>query len=841
MSKTQQQNQNCGEARASAAFGDLLREHRLEANLSQEQLAEIARLSVGAIGALERGVRRAPYRRNVTSLIKALKLNQDQGAELEAAALRARRRSAPAHTEEGQRFPTRRTKFVGRDEDIRKITALLSQFRVVTVAGSGGIGKTRVALEVARRAPEASWDDVCFAELSAVSDGAFIAGKIASAIQPPLTCDIEEMATVAEEIANRRMLLVLDGCEHLVADVARAVEAIMKRCPRLTVLATSRAHLKTEGETVYRLPPLTLPDAAPRALADVTRYSALDLFVQRTRERDPSVAFTVNGIGMVFDICRRLEGIPLAIELATARLSLLGLRTLHARLDDHFSLPGTPRDLPPRQHTMQATVAWSFDLLVAPERELLCRLAIFSGGFTLEAAESVCAFEPIERATILHALVSLADKSLIDVVHTRENVRYRLLDSVRSFALERLERSNRQNDTARRHAQWLAALAGGLDPSYVSHLPYEKFVELSPEIENVRAALDWALASPAGDDRALGGQILYGLQALFLMNGRSFELQRRNEAALERIDEATHPELAAKMLLTFIAQAFNEPAALGAIARAIPLFDRIGDATAIIRLHSILTFIFASRGRLAEARDSAERAEALFAAQRMKTSQAYATFLTNRSMLREAERRFGDARADIARAEAIATSFGDRFFVIRGLWFRLLWIEFQAGDGRRAVEIAEQMLASEYGTTPEVVHVANAALAMLHLLLGDPDAAESAARAVLSSVRSDESLVIQYVAGIAAMRGHPHVAARLTGFLDALLSRRPQQRDLLQERTWNLLCASLESQLHPDVISARGAEGANLTAQAATAEAFAALDLPNVVNSTAALPLRTYH
>ncbi len=285
MSKTQQQNQNCGEARASAAFGDLLREHRLEANISQEQLAEIARLSVAAIGALERGVRRAPYRRNVTSLIKALKLNEDQGAELEAAALRARRRSAPAPTEEGQRFPSRRTKFVGRDEDIRKITGLLSHFRIVTVTGSGGIGKTRVALEVASRAPKGSWDDVCFAELTAVSDGTFIAGKIASAIQPPLTCEGEAMTTVAEAIANRRMLLVLDGCEHLVADVARAVEAIMKRCPRLTVLATSRAHLKTEGETVYRLPPLTLPDAAPRALADVTRYSALDLFVQRTRER----------------------------------------------------------------------------------------------------------------------------------------------------------------------------------------------------------------------------------------------------------------------------------------------------------------------------------------------------------------------------------------------------------------------------------------------------------------------------------------------------------------------------------------------------------------------------
>jgi hypothetical protein len=369
-------------------------------------------------------------------------------------------------------------------------------------------------------------------------------------------------------------------------------------------------------------------------------------------------------------------------------------------------------------------------------------------------------------------------------------------------------------------------------------MPYETFVELSPEIDNVRAALDWALASPDGDDRALGCQILNGLQALFLMNGRSFELQRRNEAALERIDESTHPELAARMLLTFITQAFNEPAALGAIERAIPLFDRIGDTTATVRLHSILTFIFASRSRLEDARKSAERAEMLFAAQKMKTSQAYAQFLANRSMLREAERRFDEARSDIAQAEAIATSFGDRFFVIRRLWFRRLWIEYHAGDIHRAVEIAEQMLASEYGTTPEVVHVANASLAMLHLLLDDPDAAEWAARAVLDTVRSDESLAIQYVAGVAAMRGHPHVAARLMGFVDALLSRRPQQRDLLQQQTWDLLRTSLEHQLQPDVLSARRAEGANLTAKAVTAEAFAALDLPNVATSTAELAPR---
>lgn len=281
------------------------------------------------------------------------------------------------------------------------------------------------------------------------------------------------------------------------------------------------------------------------------------------------------------------------------------------------------------------------------------------------------------------------------------------------------------------------------------------------------------------------------------------ELRDLTVATLARIDEGKHPELAAKILHNYILRVFNEPEALAAIERAIPLFDRIGDTRAIIELHTSLTFIFAYRALIADVRRSAERVEELSAMENLQTSREYAVFLHSRAMLNATEALFDDARADIAAAEAIATAYGDEYLVIYKLKIRLIFIETGAGNFRRAIEIANEMLASELGTTPEIVNKANECLATLHLLLGEADAAEAAARVVLKAMRSDETPVVQYVAGIAVLRGHPHVAARLMGFIDALLESVPSERDLLQQLTWELLCTSIAKQLHPDVLALR--------------------------------------
>jgi predicted ATPase/DNA-binding XRE family transcriptional regulator len=807
------------------SFGDLLREGRLQAGLSQEQLAEMAGISVAAISALERGSRRAPYSHTVALLVKALRLNPEERLAFEAVAQAARVRRRVHEPEAAKRLqkniPLSSTSLLGREDDITKTIAALAEFRVVTVTGSGGIGKTRLALEIARGEPNGQWDDVCFADLTSLSDGAFIAGQIASTIQPPLGGPVESVSSLVAKLAERRLLLILDNCEHLTADVAAAAHAIVTSCRHVTILATSRERLQIEGESIYRLPPLALPDEAPSTLKEAARYSALDLFLQRSRQRDPSIVFTNDSVSFVYNICRRLEGIPLAIELAVARLPFLGLKLLDAKLDEHFSLPGAPRNLPLRQQSMQATIAWSFDLLGDLERDLFSRIAIFSGGFTFDAARSVCAFDTIDQASVLQLLASLVDKSLIQVIQTENSARYVLLESVRSFALEQLDRSQLYTTTARRHAQWLAAIADDLPRT----MSLEVFTELRPELENARAALAWSLNSSSEDDHAVGARIVAGLRDLWFISGHPAELGALCVASLALIDEEKHPKLAAKLLHRIIVETFNEPGVLAAIERAIPLFDRIGDAREIIALHSSLTYVFATRGLIADARRSAQRVEELSAIEKMQTSLPYARFLYSRAMLHESEELFDEARADLATAESIATLHGEEAYNSRWFKIRGIFVEAAAGDLRRAIDIANEVLASEHGLTPAVVHQANECLACLHLLLGEADAAEAAARAVFNGAGRDEALVVQYVAGVAILRGHPHAAARLMGFIEASLERAPLRRDTLQQRAWDLLCASVAKALHPDVLALLRAEGARLSAPAGIAEAAAALAL----------------
>ncbi|HEY3674450.1 MAG TPA: helix-turn-helix domain-containing protein, partial [Candidatus Tumulicola sp.] len=259
------------------AFGDLLREHRTHAGISQEVLAERARISVAAVGALERGIRRAPYRSTVALLAKALDLSEDETFALAAA--RDGARAHPPKTEADEHVTQPRTSFVGRDPDIAQIIKLFAKSRLVTIAGFGGIGKTRAALEVLQRVVPAQWPDAWFVDLAPLTDSAFIPAKIASSVRPVFSESATTIADVARVLASRHTLIVLDNCEHLVAEVSAAVDVLLSLCPRVTILATSREPLNIAGEFVYRLPALSLAD------------DAVQLFVQRAEAADPSIVF----------------------------------------------------------------------------------------------------------------------------------------------------------------------------------------------------------------------------------------------------------------------------------------------------------------------------------------------------------------------------------------------------------------------------------------------------------------------------------------------------------------------------------------------------------------------
>jgi hypothetical protein len=514
---------------------------------------------------------------------------------------------------------------------------------------------------------------------------------------------------------------------------------------------------------------------------------------------------------------------PLAIELAAAQLPVLGLQTLHLRLNEHFTIPAGRRDLPPRQQTIAATIRWSYELLTSEERELLCGVSVFSGGFTLEGAEALCARGSVDRSSVFPALASLVNKSLVSVGHGRESVRYTLLDSVRSFALDRLRESGTATPAFRHHAEWLADLADECAGS--SSWSNDKAID-QVELGNMRAAISWSLNAESPDDRLLAARIINGLGSVWGRAGCFREQRQWIELALNRIDESSHPAAVVDLLTSFMIRAHADPATLHAAERALALLARVADRYISIRLHITLTMALTVHGKLAQAERSSELAASLMTAQE-KASTWYATLLLSRCVLRQQQGRFDEARSDIAAVEAMALSNGNRYLVAARCWPRLLWLEYRAGHTALALEIAERMLDCEFGSSPEVAYQALTSVTRLRLQLADVNAAAESARELFDQVRRHEGATdpCEYAATVAALRGHGVAAARLVGFARASDERVPILGDPMWQATRDLLLSSLRKLLSAQAISAACAEGAALTEEQATAEALAALEL----------------
>jgi predicted ATPase len=436
------------------SFGALLKRHRAAAGFSQEVLAERARVSLVTVGSLERESRRAPYRETVTLLADALGLGDPEREQLEHAAAQARgrfqrRNSEPALT---HNLPAQVTPFIGRAGEIAEIVALFERYRLVTIVGSGGVGKTRTALEAAAILMQRRDEDVYFVDLALCNDLQFVTSKISLVTQT--NAPVETPAGLAAALKTRRVVLILDNCEQVLEEVALTTRGLLESCPGIVILVTSRQRLGIPGEATYRLLSLAVPLAMPATMTEALSYGAIELFIRRAEAADATFAMTNSHIVAVTDICKRLDGIPLAIELAAARLPTLGLAALQERLWERFVLAGGPHYLPPRQQTMSATIAWSYNLLNDAERILFRRLSIFSGSNTLEATEAVCADDLLHTNEVGDVLLSLIEKSLVNVVRPDGCVRYTMLESIRFFALVKLGDADELPELTQRHAQW---------------------------------------------------------------------------------------------------------------------------------------------------------------------------------------------------------------------------------------------------------------------------------------------------------------------------------------------------------------------------------------------------
>jgi predicted ATPase/DNA-binding SARP family transcriptional activator/DNA-binding CsgD family transcriptional regulator len=387
------------------------------------------------------------------------------------------------------------TSFVGREREKDEVERLLAATRLLTLTGAGGSGKTRLAQEVARDLTEAYPDGAWLVELAALSEGSLVKGAVAEALEVREQPGRPLETTLVDALREKYLLLVLDNCEHLVDDVARLVELLLRSCSGLTILATSREILGASGEVSWQVPPLSGPELARSETAEeLEEYESARLFVQRARYRNPAFVLTPQNAAGVAEICRRLEGIPLAIELAAARVGF-SVSEIAARLDDSLRLlTAGSRTATPRQRTLRGALDWSHDLLSGPERVLFRRLSAFAGGWTLQAAEVVGSGDGIEESAVLDLLSQLVDKSLVLAEPTGEGaVRYRFLEPVRQYAAERLRESGEPEILGRRHARWclefVERVRDGLEgPAQASWVE-----RMKEEHANAQAALTWSL------------------------------------------------------------------------------------------------------------------------------------------------------------------------------------------------------------------------------------------------------------------------------------------------------------------------------------------------------------
>jgi len=392
-------------------------------------------------------------------------------------------------------LPAELTSFVGRRDEVAEVRRLLTESRLVTLTGVGGVGKTRLALRAAGGLTRAFGDGVWLVRLDQLRAEALVPQATATALGLKQRAGDSRVAALAEYLAGRQLLLVLDNCEHLVNAVAKLVDLLLRAAPGLRVLATSREALNIAGETVLPVPPLAVPSAGqPLTVAELRLFPAVRLFAERAAQAVPG--FTVTGANMasVAGICRQLEGLPLALELAAARARVLSPEQIDARLDDRLGLlTRGGRTNPERQQTLRASIEWSYELCSGPERLLWERLSVFADGFELDAVEGICADHRLAAREVLELLAALADKSILGAEYGEHGVRYRLTETLREYGLDRLRRGGEHDAMRRRHRDWHERLAREADSGWPGPRAADLTARLFREHANMRAAQDFCL------------------------------------------------------------------------------------------------------------------------------------------------------------------------------------------------------------------------------------------------------------------------------------------------------------------------------------------------------------
>jgi predicted ATPase len=767
-------------------------------------LADRALISVQAISALERGYRKLPYRKTLERIADALALPQEARAALERSARRAREeRLVEQEALPVNNLPRRLTSFFGREEVIEEIGELVETAPLVSLVGTGGAGKTRTAVEVGATLLNRFPDGVWFVELAPLSDPALVAHALAATLRVPESPRRPLLETLVTYLAQKHALLIFDNCEHVIPEARAVVGALLAECPTVALLVTSREPLAVTGERAYRIPPLPVPGQGAILPNEALAYGAVALFVDRVRAVDARFTVTRENVEAIVEICRRLDGLPLALELAAARAAVLSPSQICKRLDDVFNLlTSRGQTTLARHQTMRAVIDWSYALLSAQAQLLFDRLAIFAGGFTLEAATEVCSDESLPSGDVLELLSSLIAQSLVTADFARGDARYHLLEATRQYGLERLGKRGERQALGHRHGLEFLRIAQKLDRDWYDSPERSWFKEAETELDNCRLALSWSLAERRDlrSGRLLAGALARVWYSLSPVDGR-----RWVRLAKESLDEETPPAVVAQL---FIAEAelcgalgeykASLSSAQSALARREAL-DALNAARAMQAAGSAL----AALERGAEGETLLQ--EALAAAKSLDNRRLQALVLGDLGTARSRQGDVAGARGFYADALAFYVALGlER--PAASIAGNLAEVEFAGGDPAAALQRAEEARAGHEATQNRrsaANDLSNMAAYLIDLDCFDDARVHAtdgllAARAVKATVLT--AYVLQHIAAIGALQPHSserHAidarerAAMLLGFVNARLSSLEARREHTEQREYERIVDAL--------------------------------------------------
>jgi predicted ATPase/Tfp pilus assembly protein PilF len=685
----------------------------------------------------------------------------------------------------------------------------------------GGSGKTRCAIQTGAELLDRFIDGVWLIDLAPLSDPSLVVAEIAQRLGVREVPNHPLLETLLTFLERRRLLLILDNCEHVIGEVRRVAAGILRGGAGVSVLATSRENLSIAGEHVFRLPSLSLP-------------AAMALFTDRARAADARYALADENARFVSDICRRLDGLPLAIELAAARVKVLSPQQLAQRLDERFRvLTGGDRSALPRQQTLRATIDWSFDLLDERERALFRRLSLFAGGWTLQAAAAVCSDDGVaDDLDMLDSLSALVDKSLVSTEEPGDDRRYRMLFSIREYALERLREAGEAETIAEKNARFYAGFVRELQPLVDALEDAEWRRLLGAEIDNLRAAIDWTIFQ--GSDRAAGLSLLADIEWPELITNPQ-EALRWYEYAAELVNEMPDSFVYSRILRHYAVLEYQvgRPVATceRTALRAVEVARATSDANEIARALAILGACYRSAGRFDEAErklsEAYESPESLSRITANSVLRIWAVTDLQRGEIDLARRRFSEvARLERPGSEAHASAL-----------LNLGELEFATGHIERARAAAHQAENTYAALNSVYLVLLSSNLAAYAMADGDIDAARDHLRDALDLHNRSHSgwlhMALENHALLAALLADHERAVALAGFTDAAYGSRGEVRQYTERSGYERLIALLREVYSADELARRMNEGAGLTEEQALAHAAAIHEL---TSSRAASP-----